>query len=305
MATGREKTKYENSESALFYKPSSLVGVDLLMQEVGYEKCDSGHAWGPDKRSSYCLHYCISGKGKVVIGDNEFEVTSGQIFYLGRDVEAYYEADQENPWEYMWILFDGFIVKNIINSTTFSNSNPVINDFSGKMKEYFQLILDSFKSKSGYQLCGIGYLYLLLGYIVDNYAFDNSHPYIQTIVEKSVSIIYSNFLGDLSVEYLASKVGFSRSQLYRIFKSEFGYGPKEYITRMRIVYAAELLKTGYISTNKVAFEVGYNNYDSFSKSFKRVTGVLPTEFIKLNKEGRFVFAGTYLDFLHAINKKED
>lgn len=296
------KDKYDNSESAVFYKPTSLVGVDLVIQEVGYEKCDSGHAWGPGKRPNYCLHYCFSGKGKLMIDNKVFEVHEGQIFYLERDTEVYYEADQENPWEYIWIFFNGFIVKNIINSTTFSNTNPVIDDKTGKMKEYFRLILDSFESKSSYQLNGIGYLYLLLELIVDTNALDNSHPYMQSIVEQSVSIIYSNFLGDLTVDYLASKVGFSRSQLYRIFKSEFGYGPKEYITRMKIVYAAELLKGGYISTNKAATEVGYNNYDSFAKSFKRIIGVLPTEFIKLNKEGRFVLAGTYLDFLHFIRK---
>jgi len=300
------KTKYDNNESAVFYKPISLGGVDLIVTETGYENCDPSHAWGPDKKSGHCIHYVLSGKGRIICKGKETLVTKNQVFYASPDFPVYYEADKDEPWEYIWITFNGTIAKNVIRSTVITADNPVVNDENETLKTFFENVFSAFSKNENYILYSTGYLYLILDFFSKHYPSDQSaNSYLQSIIGRSLALISQNFLGNLSVETLARKSGLCRSQLYRIFMSEFGYSPKEYITRMKIVYAAELIKGGAISINKGASEVGYNNYNSFSKSFKRIIGVLPTEFVELNKNNKFVVCGTYLEFLKIIHSEEE
>jgi len=88
---------------------------------------------------------------------------------------------------------------------------------------------------------------------------------------------------DLSVEFLADKVGMSRSHLYRKFKAIIGYSPVEYIRIFRIRKAAELLKSGRVRVSEAAYDVGFSDPKYFSSCFKKEFGINPSEYQSLGK----------------------
>ena len=76
-----------------------------------------------------------------------------------------------------------------------------------------------------------------------------------------------------------------------MFKTFMGVGYKEYLTRIRIERACEMLKTSNLKVYEIASQSGYNDYVSFVKSFKKEIGITPQKYrraahdSKRNKEG--------------------
>lgn len=78
-----------------------------------------------------------------------------------------------------------------------------------------------------------------------------------------------------TVDALASAAKLSRSAFALRFRRRVGQAPLEYLTRWRMVKAAQLLRQQRLSLGQVAAEVGYESEAAFSKAFKRQTGVAP------------------------------
>jgi AraC-like DNA-binding protein len=74
----------------------------------------------------------------------------------------------------------------------------------------------------------------------------------------------------------------------RLFTQAFNETPHEFITRMRIQQAKNLLLAGNHSVTEICFEVGYESLGSFSTRFRSLTGLSPAAF---RGEARRIFGG--------------
>jgi len=81
-----------------------------------------------------------------------------------------------------------------------------------------------------------------------------------------------------NVQKHASIIYFSTSKLNKVFKMHQGVGPGTYFRKLRIAKALELYKNGNSNWTEISYLVGYADLPSFSKAFKRVTGVNPKNF---------------------------
>ena len=71
----------------------------------------------------------------------------------------------------------------------------------------------------------------------------------------------------------------STSYLSRSFKNNVGVGFVEYLTRLRMEKAVEYIKgRSDLSMQEISMLVGFENYNHFSKTFKRVMGCSPSGF---------------------------
>ena len=90
--------------------------TDFYFFNVGYEKCQSGHRFGPSLRDNYIVHFVISGKGRYTVNDTTHHLGTGDFFLIRPNELVDYEADAEDPWEYYWIGFSGTKVKEILHT---------------------------------------------------------------------------------------------------------------------------------------------------------------------------------------------
>lgn len=84
--------------------------------------------------------------------------------------------------------------------------------------------------------------------------------------------------GSLVVENLASSLGMSRSVFFKKLKSLIGLSPVEFIKEVRMKRAAELIEEGGYNMAQIAYMVGFNDPHYFSKCFKQVFSMTPTEY---------------------------
>ena len=81
--------------------------MSLSVYNVGFQKCESLHQWGPGMRDHYLIHYVLSGKGYYQTEGKIFPLYPGDVFLVYPYVEVTYYADKKEPWEYYWAGFAG------------------------------------------------------------------------------------------------------------------------------------------------------------------------------------------------------
>lgn len=103
-------------------------------------------------------------------------------------------------------------------------------------------------------------------------AFSDRH------IAPAMALIHSNLQRAWTVGQLAGRVGLSRSRFTVRFGRVVGESPKAYMARVRMVRAADMLKTGSLPVTAIALAAGYESESSFNKAFKRFYRKPPGQF---------------------------
>ncbi len=100
-----------------------------------------------------------------------------------------------------------------------------------------------------------------------------------TLIQQALDYITANFgKTELSLQDVAAQIHLSPTYLSNIFKKEQGINFFDFILELRMNKAKKLLRDGTLKVYEVAQLVGYNNVHYFSASFKKYTGISPTDF---------------------------
>ncbi|WP_344629903.1 AraC family transcriptional regulator [Streptomyces glaucosporus] len=99
------------------------------------------------------------------------------------------------------------------------------------------------------------------------------------VVGPALRLLHDEPARSWTVASLAGRVGVSRATLAKRFAGLVGEPPLTYLTRRRMMIAADLMRERKTATlAEIAREVGYSDAFGFSTAFKRIRGVNPTEF---------------------------
>jgi AraC-like DNA-binding protein len=99
------------------------------------------------------------------------------------------------------------------------------------------------------------------------------------VVEQAVTLLKAEYMRDISLEECAERCRTSPYMLSRSFKQVTGVNYVDYIMRLRMDKAKELLAATPMKINEIAESVGYQ-HSYFNKIFKGETGLTPTEYRK-------------------------
>ncbi len=100
----------------------------------------------------------------------------------------------------------------------------------------------------------------------------------------------------LALDELARLACFSPFHFHRIFKGMVGESVKEHVRRLRLERAASRLKLGAQSVVGIALDAGYESHEAFTRSFRAVFGVSPSEFRSSNRRAGVAAAPSGLHF---------
>ena len=108
---------------------------------------------------------------------------------------------------------------------------------------------------------------------------DKQYSRNQEAVLKAVAFIKKNYHDkDISLQKVAAEVALSHYYFSHIFKDELKITFIEYLTKIRMEAAAKLLKNRNLNVNQIAYAVGYQDPNYFSKVFKRYMKTSPVEY---------------------------
>lgn len=99
-------------------------------------------------------------------------------------------------------------------------------------------------------------------------------------VKKVQNYMYENLEEDVGLDELAALVNLTRFHFCTAFRMATGRTPHEFLVRLRIRRAKELLSDPILPITEIALIVGYQTPSSFAAAFRKVTGITPSEFRK-------------------------
>jgi AraC family transcriptional regulator, regulatory protein of adaptative response / methylphosphotriester-DNA alkyltransferase methyltransferase len=107
-----------------------------------------------------------------------------------------------------------------------------------------------------------------------------------SLLAEANAIVDREYASELSLDDIARRVASSRRQLQRAY-AEIGHTTfRDYLTRVRMDRAAEMLAGQTLTVREVAHRVGYRQPAQFAKAFRRYRGVAPSDFRASGGAGR-------------------
>lgn len=265
-----------------------MLNHALHIYFCGQEACSPRHSFGPAVRNHYLMHVILKGKGEFHVHGQIFHLKKGDAFLISPDQSTYYVADQENPWEYAWVAFDGYEVSQILESCGFTDENPVFHfqdaeeesELGGHvMFENILTLVVQYNHSGRCTLETLGYLYLIFGFMQRS-AGAQEKSYERDYLRKACDYVSQNYSYQIKVLDIARYIGIDRTYLYKLFRKELELSPQEYLISFRIKTAKNMLKHTTLTVTEVSYSCGFHDSASFCKCFKRLTGYTPKNYRK-------------------------
>ena len=266
--------------------------LGLRFYQYGWEQHSPLHSFGPAVRNHYLFHYIISGRGILesnVSSENfqSYRLEAGHGFLICPDQINTYTADQNDPWKYVWLEFDGIQAAEFLCAAGLGITKPVFqSDNMALADELRDSMLHIAGHPNATTLHRIGHLCLFLDTLIRSSSTRQKPRKKQLLdfyVQKSITFMEQNYQRNLTVEAIAEVCKLDRSYCSKLFKERKGCPPQEFLIRMRLGKAEEMMKMTSISISDIATAVGYPNQLHFSRLFKQRYGVSPQKWCRQNK----------------------
>ena len=254
------------------YRSAAQLPDDpAAVYSMGYEDQPERARWGPGQRNYCILHYVTQGKGLF----NGREVHAGQGFYIHAGQMHEYHADAQEGWNYFWMILSEELAKRYVLPHVEMDAGGIFRAvFSGRLAVERQRI---FSEKRPLQhLEALSVFFSVMAMHEKERKTDSGVPLAH--LNGAKALIENSFGRRLTVREAADEVGIDDRYLYNLFIRYEGISPKEYIDRCAVNNACALLTGSEMSVTEIAAQLGFEDVCTFSKFFKKRTGLSPTAY---------------------------
>ncbi|MGC3992531.1 MAG: AraC family transcriptional regulator [Propionicimonas sp.] len=262
-------------KDALLRRPTSR----LLVTDAGYFPHASRH--GRVRRSGSgqaIVILCVAGAGWCELDGVRHDVREGEVLLIPpREPHRYY-SDADDPWSIWWLHVTGDDVADLLAAIGLTLARPTapVTDpvqAAGLVEDVCAALARDETSASLTAAAGAAWHLLAL------LAADRHQRSVGDASINRVQAHLREHIADpFTVADLAARAGFSTSHFSARFHAVTGFSVTEYVKRLRMARARELLITTDDSVAEIAQEVGYPDQFYFSRQFRAVTGSSPRAF---------------------------
>jgi AraC-like DNA-binding protein len=262
-------------------KLQKLDSVDPLQVMVcGYEQVEPGKVSGPIAKDRYSLHYIHSGKGIFRMNSQFHELSAGQGFLIVPNQIVCYEPDDDDPWSYSWIGFNGYKADSYLRQAGLSLNQPIFKAKSEALIDCFARLGEIQAPRLAKILRFTSTLYLVLYHLIEQSPIDSEsrRDSKQMYIQSAIDYIADHYANPISIADIADHVGLDQSYLGAIFKTQVQMTLQQFLIQYRIERACAFMEARQLTINQIARSVGYENTLSFSRTFRKIKGVSPSEY---------------------------
>lgn len=224
-----------------------------------------------EDRKSYGICFATSGKMIYYHDGKEYISDSNHALLLPKG--ATYTQSCVEEGEFPLIQYQALEAPSEFISIEINDVEKYLGEYE-KLKKLWLL-----KPKNGH-LSALCTIYEILNRLCkDSLAAEQDKSY--NVIRPAIKYLEDHFTdAKLTNKVLAEKAAVSEVYFRKVFKSQYGTSPKQYIQELRIRNAESLLRNEYLSITSIAEMSGFSSVYHFSRSFKKETGYTPSEYIK-------------------------
>ena len=217
--------------------------------------------------SHFEISLVLCGTMSIKIDDKIYNVTEGDVVIIPPGIT------------HQGVLGIGYVDTYIHCNDLDLYNHFIINDYDGSIKSLFMIQQKVVSEKeSNYKNISEKILESIYEFIKKYIKTSFKYDFVVDIKNK----IYENISNsNFSISQEIKNIGFNTDYFRRCFREEMGCTPLEYIIRLRIERAKNLLtQNSFESVEKVAYLCGFSDSFYFSKIFKKNTGISPRDYRK-------------------------
>lgn len=250
--------------------------------------------------NKYEISFITEGSGKRIVADSIEEFHPGDLIFIGKKLPHVWIADKDTSTpsgrtlETVYLQFSDDVLPNeLLLLPEFENVKRAL-----KLAERGMKIVDDTLNEVSRIMLQLPYMkhfervinfYNIMDIIGKSESVEllTSEEYLKkrfTPSSKRIGMIHeylmNNYKEEIDLEKLAELVSLAKGSLCRLFKAEMGTTIFEYLNKIKVDYACNLLMDKDHSVVNVSFDSGFNNLSHFNKQFKKQTNLTPSEYRK-------------------------
>ena len=250
---------------------------ELEIELAGCSNLSGDYTVGRVSPPNHTLFYSIHGQGKFRVPSGEMQLDEGQLIILpaGQSFEVTIVSEQ---WDIIWVnLADSERWKSFSKSEAAVLDNAKLEGLHHAM-ELLYLERDVDSREAAMQLVS-RYLYRIIDApLSDVHTHDEKERRQVSRLHSLFSAVEKQLQFNWDMESLSEKAHYSAPHLHRLCLQVFGRSPKQHVIHLRMTRAKSLLLSTQWPVSYIASYVGYANVFTFSKRFKKSTGLSPLAF---------------------------
>lgn len=249
------------------------------------------------EHGSYEIYYLLSGTRYYFIHDRTYKIEKGDLVLINRNIPHKTMYCDALMHERILINFDETYIQDILSLSAdidllqaFHHNRHIVKLPKIEQTAVERLLFNIIKEARGKDLGYESYVRLALGELLifvnrkamytrpsDSLQIDHMQGKVSEI-QKYLSTRYMNkvTLGGISEKFYISPF-----YLSRMFKKTTGFTFVEYLNSLRIREAQQLLKESQLNVSEIADKVGYDSQTHFGRVFKKLTGMSPLQYKKM------------------------
>lgn len=252
---------------------------------LGWEKRTStSYSWDGLARKelgNIVFQYTINGTGEIRIKNQIHRLHAGDAFFVKIPSDhCYYLPSDSKEWEFIHLTLFGDealecferITNEVGHIIKLDTHAPPINLFSSIFEK-----ATSNELNDAYVSSSLSYSFLmeLYRYILNVGKIQQEWP---IPVSNAINFIHNNYDKQITLDHIVEASGRSKYYFTRLFQQSMNTTPLQYVTKVRINKAMELLREQEFTVEQVAQNVGYSNGNYFSKVFRSYLGTSPGKY---------------------------
>jgi AraC-like DNA-binding protein len=250
-----------------------------LIEYVVFRKCTP--AWRIyEHEFPLCdITYVIKGGAKYRINGEDYDLSAGDLLYLPT---GSVRAGFTYPDRLMHCFSVNFTLKKI-EGGTISLPLPTVshigckNELIGFFHELAHIWMDQ---DPGYKIRAGGVFLLIIYQLLEYTIFNAGSSGGDYRIKKILRYITRHYFEKITVKKMADMAGLDTAYFGQLFRHETGETMSRYLKKTRIKNAENMLRSGeYLHIGAVAEQCGYPDVYHFSKQFKAVTGIPPSQYM--------------------------
>lgn len=276
------------SSDRIIYTPSDFAKMNLLyLQETGSLKAQKPHTSSRSNLNSYLFFMVTEGSGTLTYDDIDYELKPGFCGFIDCH-KQYAHTSSDDLWTLKWAHFYGSNMKEIYQKYLERGGQPCFESnhfdkYSNILSALFQVASSSSYVKDMQIFEKLTSILTLLMEESWNPNRRNSLSSQQAHTKKQDLLMIKDYLDQhftekIALEDLAHQFYINKFYLTRVFKEQFGVTINGYMIQLRITSAKQLLRFSDKTIDEISLECGYDDSNYFSRLFKKVEGISPSEY---------------------------
>jgi AraC-like DNA-binding protein len=232
----------------------------------------------PDEAGNCIFQYTLSGSGIIEINGQKHVLNKENAFItVIPSKHKYYLPKGGEKWEFIFLTLKGdYAVSEWIklqeqfgSVLSFSEEEDIIK----YLCEIYYTAVDD-KLSDGYDTSYVAYEFIMKLSRALNYQ-STKRSLINNSINNSIAFMKDNLNKDLSLEDIAAAVNMSKFHYNHTFTKALGISPWNYLTKLRVEYAAKLLLTTNLTVDEISIMSGYTSANYFNKVFRKYAVTSP------------------------------